>query len=93
MSQTVINFKIDSKLKNEAKEVLDEMGLNFSVAINAYLRKLITEKRIEFTVPEIPNARLIKSFRDARKEYATGKMKRYKTFEELEKHLRSLMAK
>lgn len=90
MSQAVINFKIDAKLKSEAKEILDEMGLNFSVAINAYLRKLILEKRIEFTVPEIPNTRLRKAFRDAEKEYATGKMKVHKTHESLEKHLLSL---
>jgi len=90
MSQTVINFKTDSKLKSEAKEVLDSMGLNFSVAINAYLRKLISEKRIEFTVPEIPNARLRRSIRNAHKEYATGKMVVYKTHEALKKHLLSL---
>ena len=90
MAQTVINFKIDSKLKNEAKEVLDEMGLNFSIAFNAYLRKLIKEKRIVFTVPEMPNARLRKTFKDADKEYKNGKMKVYKTHEELEKHLLSL---
>ena len=90
MSQAVINFKIDSKLKSEAKEVLDEMGLNFSIAINAYLKKLILEKRIEFTVPEVPNARLKKAFKNAEKEYKSGKMKVYKTHEDLEKHLFSL---
>lgn len=90
MSQVVINFKTDAKLKSEAKEVLDKMGLNFSIAINAYLKRLILEKRIEFTVPEIPNARLRRSIRNAHKEYAAGKMKSYKTFEELEKHLLSL---
>jgi len=90
MSQTVINFKTDSKLKNKAKEVLDEMGLNFSIAFNAYLKKLISEKRIEFTVPEIPNARLRRSIRNAHKEYKSGKMKVYKTHEALEKHLLSL---
>ena len=73
MSQTVINFKTDSKLKNKAKEVLDEMGLNFSIALNAYLKKLILEKRIEFTAPERPNARLRKAIRDARQEYKNGK--------------------
>ncbi|MFA5936421.1 MAG: type II toxin-antitoxin system RelB/DinJ family antitoxin [Candidatus Paceibacterota bacterium] len=87
MSQAVINFKIDSKLKSEAKEVLDEMGLNFSVAINAYLKKLILEKRIEFTVPEIPNTRLRKSIKDGEKEYKSGKMKIYKTHEDFEKAL------
>jgi len=87
MSQTVINFKTDSKLKSEAKEVLDSMGLNFSVAINAYLRKLISEKRIEFTVPEIPNARLRKAIKDADKEYKSGKLKFYKNHEDFEKAL------
>ena len=89
-NNAVINFNTSAKLKSEAKQVLDEMGLNFSIALNAYLRKIIVEKRIEFTTPEIPNARLRKSFRDARREYASGKMKGYKTFEELKKHLLSL---
>lgn len=87
MSQTVINFKTDSKLKSEAKEVLDSMGLNFSIAFNAYLRKLISEKRIEFTTPEIPNARLRKAFRDADKMIKSGKYKVYTTHEDLEKAL------
>ena len=90
MAQAVINFKTDAKLKSEAKQVLDKMGLNFSVAMNAYLRKLISEQRMEFTVPEIPNARLRKAIRDAHKEYKSGKMKVYKTHEDLERHLLSL---
>ncbi len=87
MANAVINFNTDAKLKKEARAVLDSMGLNFSIALNAYLKRLILEKRIEFTTPEIPNARLRESFREARKEYATGKMKVYRTHEELEKHL------
>ena len=55
MSQTVINFKTDSKLKAQAKEVLDEMGLNFSIVLNNFLKKLVLEKRIEFTTSEVPN--------------------------------------
>lgn len=90
MAQVVINFNTDAKLKSEAKQVLDEMGLNFSIALNAYLKKLILEKRIEFTVPEIPNARLKKAFKDAEKEIKRGKYIVYKTHEDLEKHLLSL---
>lgn len=90
MTNAVINFNTDAKLKREAMKVLDEMGLTLSVALNASLKKIISEKRIEFTVPEIPNARLRKAFRDAEKEYATGKMKIHKTYESLEKHLLSL---
>lgn len=88
MSQAVINFKIDSKLKSEAKEVLDEMGLNFSIAINAFLKKLISEKRIEFTVPEIPNANLRRAIKDADEEYRSGKLKFYTDIKEMRKSLR-----
>ncbi len=88
-NNAVINFNTDAKLKSEAKQVLDKMGLNFSVALNAYLRKLIVEKRIEFTVPEIPNARLRKAFRDAEVQIKSGKYKVFKTHKDLEKHLLS----
>lgn len=85
----VINFNTDPKLKSEAKKVLDEMGLNFSIALNAYLRKLIVEKRIEFTMPEIPNARLRRAIRNGEKELKSGKLKFYTTHEDFEKDLLS----
>jgi len=88
-NHAVINFNTNAKLKSEAKQVLDEMGLNFSVALNAYLRKLIVEKRIEFTVPEIPNARLRRSIRNAEKLIKSGKYKVYKTHEDFERALLS----
>ena len=87
MAQAIINFKTNSKLKAEAKEVLDEMGLNFSIAFNAYMRKLIQEKRIEFTVPEIPNARLRKAIKDADEEYKSGKLKFYTDIKEMRRSL------
>jgi addiction module RelB/DinJ family antitoxin len=89
MAQAIINFKTDTKLKAQAKEVLDEMGLNFSIAFNAYLRNLILERRIEFRANEIPNARLRKAFKNAEKEIKTGKYKVFKNHEDLEKHLLS----
>ncbi len=90
MPNAVINFNTDAKLKSEAMQVLDEMGLTLSVALNASLRKIIAERRIEFTAPEIPNARTRKAFRDAEKEIKSGKYTVYKTHEDLEKHLLSL---
>jgi len=88
-NNAVINFNTDPKLKKEARKVLDEMGLNFSIALNAYLRRLIVEKRIEFTTPEIPNARLRKSIRNAEKLIKSGKYKVYKTHKDFEKALLS----
>lgn len=87
MAQTVINFKTDSKLKAEAKKVLDGMGLNFSIAINNYLRTLIAERKVEFTEPEIPNARLRKAIKEADEEYKSGKLKFYTDTNEMRKSL------
>ena len=88
MQQVIINFKTDAKLKSEAKEVLGEMGLNFSIAFNAYLKRLILEKRIEFSIPEIPNARLRKAIRKARQEYKQGKTAGpFSSIEEMRKSL------
>ena len=87
MAQTIINFKTDVKLKSEAKKVLDEMGLNFSIAFNAYMRKLIKERRIEFHAPEVPNARLLKSIAEAEKEVSAGKFKVFKNHKDLEEYL------
>ncbi|MCX6755338.1 MAG: type II toxin-antitoxin system RelB/DinJ family antitoxin [Candidatus Nomurabacteria bacterium] len=90
MSETVINFKTSAKLKAQAKEVLDEMGLNFSIALNDYLKKIILEKRIEFTVPEIPNARLRKAIKESREDYKNGKsFGPFKNHEDFEKSLMS----
>ncbi|PIR68809.1 hypothetical protein COX93_01445 [Candidatus Nomurabacteria bacterium CG_4_10_14_0_2_um_filter_30_12] len=90
MNNAVINFNTDPKLKSEAKKVLNEMGLTLSIALNASLRRIITERKIEFIAPEIPNTRLRKSFKYAEKEYKSGKMKVCKNYKELEKHLLSL---
>ena len=87
MAQTIINFKTDAKLKAQAKEVLDEMGLNFSIALNEYLRNLIIERKIEFRAKEIPNARLKKAIKEADEEYKRGKLKFYTNHEDLEKAL------
>lgn len=90
MNKAIINFNTDPKLKREAKKVLKEMGLTLSIAMNASLKRIISERKVEFTAPEMPNARLRKAIMDAKKEYATGKMVIYKTDEALERHLRSL---
>ena len=89
MSNAVINFNTDAKLKREAMKVLDEMGLTLSIALNASLKKIIAEKRIEFTTPEIPNARLRKAIREGEKEIKSGKLKFYRNHVDFEKALLS----
>lgn len=45
---TLIHIRTDKKIKEEAQKILEEMGFNISSFVNASMRKLIKEKKIEF---------------------------------------------
>ena len=45
---TTIQIRIDKKTKHAAKKVLDELGLDMSTAIKAYLKQISARKRIPF---------------------------------------------
>lgn len=53
--KTLINIKTEKELKKNAKKVAEELGLPLGTILNAYLRELVREKRVVFSVPELPN--------------------------------------
>lgn len=53
--KTLINIKTEKELKMDAQKVAEELGLPLGTIINAYLRELVREKRVVFSVPELPN--------------------------------------
>lgn len=57
MEKTLLNIKTDRKLKRDAQKAARELGLPLGTIVNAYLRELIREKRVVFSVPPVPNAR------------------------------------
>ena len=48
MMTTTIQIRIDSKVKNAAKKILDELGLDMSSAIKLYLSQIVHSKGIPF---------------------------------------------
>ena len=48
--KTFISVRIDADVKDEAEEVLREMGMNISTAVNIYLHTVIRKKAIPFEV-------------------------------------------
>ena len=42
------SVRIEPKLKEQANEVLEGLGLNLSVAVNAFLRAVVRERGIPF---------------------------------------------
>ena len=83
MSATTIN--IDDNTKKEAQELLKDMGMNLSTAVNVFLKQLVKEQRIPF---EIGNPRPSQELLEALREVEEMKKnpsayKRYHSFDEL----------
>lgn len=55
MDKILINIKTERKTKEEAQKVAKDLGLPLGTIINAYLRELIREKHVLFSVPPTPN--------------------------------------
>lgn len=47
-SSSVIHVNVNSKVKNDASEILNGLGLNMSTAINIFLAQVVKRKGIPF---------------------------------------------
>ena len=54
MPQTMVNFRIDKKLKDDMEKVCKEMGLSMTNAFTIFATKVSKEKRIPFEVSADP---------------------------------------
>ncbi|MGA2070475.1 MAG: type II toxin-antitoxin system RelB/DinJ family antitoxin [Sedimentisphaerales bacterium] len=63
---TTINARIDTRSKEQARKILDCLGLSMSEAISLYFRQIILRRGIPFDI-EIPNELTAKTLRDSRK--------------------------
>ncbi len=73
MKTSMLNIKIDPKVKNEARKVANKLGFSLSAIVNASLKNLIHTKSISYSLPEVPNTILKKAIREARKDRISGK--------------------
>ncbi len=75
----VIRVRIPSSVKLEAGKILDQLGLNYSEAINLFLSQVRLRKGLPFDV-KIPNKTTLAAMRDA----SSGKdLASYDTVEDL----------
>ena len=63
---TTVQARIDEESKEQAKEILEFLGLSMSEAINLYFRQIILRRGIPFDI-EIPNELTAKVLADSRK--------------------------
>lgn len=89
MKTSVLNIKIDPKVKKEAQKVADDLGFTLSALITAHLKNLARSKTVSYSLLE-PTPLLQKAIETSRKERNRGKSKGpFSSAQSLMKSLRS----
>lgn len=78
MTSTMVHIRVNAKLKQEACEALDSMGLSLSDAVRLLLVRVAAEKALPFDI-RVPNART----RNALHESSTGKTQSFESVAQL----------
>lgn len=50
MINSLVQFRVDEKLKNEASEIYEDLGLDLSSAIKLFFKKTIKMKKMPFSI-------------------------------------------
>ena len=91
MSKAVINFKIDSEVKEEAHKLARELGMPLSAIVNAQLRELIRTRTLNVSAEPRMTPYLEKIIEGVEQDRKTGKnITRTNSVEEALAHLNSL---
>ena len=74
-TMNTISARIDSKLKTQAENLFNELGMNMSTAITVFLKQSVRLRRIPFEISlDTPNAETLAAMAEAN-EIASGKRK------------------
>ena len=75
--KTAISFKIDTDVRNRARNVAKKIGVPLSMVVNQQLKQFADERRIEFYEPLIPNAKTSKILDEALRDIRKGNKKAF----------------
>ena len=93
MSTTLITVKVDPAVKKKIKKITAELGLTVSGIINAYLKQVIRDEKIAFSLKteENPSFYLLNNISKLEKERKNGEVysfdKKEETLDFLEKQM------
>jgi addiction module RelB/DinJ family antitoxin len=71
--KTTTSIKLDTKIKDEASALANELGLSLSSVINATLKKFVTERRVVFSATPEFNEKTKKDFIKMEADVKNGK--------------------
>lgn len=73
MSKSVINFKVDQSVKDEAQKIARELGMPLSAIVNAQLRELIRTRTLNVSATPRMTGYLEKIIEGVEKDRRAGK--------------------
>ena len=76
-TKTMINVKIDSKLKRKAQKIAKSFGLPLSTVVSRKLEEFVDEGQLVFQKPLVPNAKTAKLIDESIRDYKEGKMENF----------------
>lgn len=83
MNSTVINIKTEEGLKREAQKIAADLGLSLSGIINGFLKQLVRDKTVMFTLNENnPSPYLLDSIKTAKQNRKNGDFYSFKNNKE-----------
>jgi len=74
MNTAVINIKTQPETKAKAQEIAKAIGVSLSSLLNAYLKKFVRTKKVEFDLGEEPSPYLVKILKKADKDIKAGRV-------------------
>lgn len=87
---SAINIQVDSQTKKEATNILNDLGLSMSMAINLFLRQVIKTDGLPF---EVKNHKPSREMRKALKEAADmiQNPDRYKEYRDVDELIKDIL--
>ena len=89
--KTVISVRVDSDVKEAAKEVAKSAGISLGTLVNAYLRQVAATRRIEIFAPEPMSPKLERLIAEVEGERQRGEIS--DVFESADEFLGDLKSK
>lgn len=90
MAKVSTNISIDADTKAKAQTLLAEFGMDLSTAVNVFLKQMIRENAIPFTInAEIPNSETRAAMKEA--EDMDKYPERYKKYDSVDELMEDLL--
>ncbi|HUD07180.1 MAG TPA: hypothetical protein VMR34_04810 [Candidatus Saccharimonadales bacterium] len=91
MNTAILNIKTDPETKEQLKDFAAQVGLPVSALLNAQIKEMLRNGRVEFSTTLEPTPYLQKIIKEAEADYKAGRnITRTNSTEETIAHLRSL---